>query len=127
MTCDFQQCGILTSADSDDPVRPPIKLRTSKKCSVSSLALIEYLRDQQRLCSDCAYAQADLRLCWSHIPQCWKSHVTAQIVFKEKKEIALFRSSNSPSEVPIMKKGTQLMSPTAHVSSLPSIRLVADQ
>ena len=20
------------------------------------------------------YAQADLRLCWSHIPYCWKSH-----------------------------------------------------
>ena len=27
------------------------------------------------------YAQADLRLCWSHIPHCWKSHVTAQIYF----------------------------------------------
>ena len=25
------------------------------------------------------YAQADLRLCWSHIPHCWKSHVTAQV------------------------------------------------
>ena len=22
--------------------------------------------------------QADLRLCWSHIPLCWKSHVAAQ-------------------------------------------------
>ena len=28
-----------------------------------------------------AYAQADLRLCWSHIPHCWKSHVTAQLLF----------------------------------------------
>ena len=25
------------------------------------------------------YAQADLRLCWSHIPHCWKSHATAHI------------------------------------------------
>ena len=25
------------------------------------------------------YAQADLRLCWLHIPHCWKSHVTAHI------------------------------------------------
>ena len=25
------------------------------------------------------YAQADLRLCWSHIPHCWKSHVAAHI------------------------------------------------
>ena len=24
-----------------------------------------------------AYAQADLRLCWSHIPHCWKFHVAA--------------------------------------------------
>ena len=23
MTCDFQQCGILTSVDSDEPVVPP--------------------------------------------------------------------------------------------------------
>ena len=29
VTCDFQQCGILTSLDSDEPVQPPIKLRTS--------------------------------------------------------------------------------------------------
>ena len=28
------------------------------------------------------YAQADLRLCWSHIPYCWKSHVTAQILVR---------------------------------------------
>ena len=30
MTCDFQQCGILTSVDSDKPVQPPVKLRNSK-------------------------------------------------------------------------------------------------
>ena len=23
VTCDFQQCGILTSVDSDEPVQPP--------------------------------------------------------------------------------------------------------
>ena len=27
VTCDFQQCGILTSVDSDEPVQPPFKLR----------------------------------------------------------------------------------------------------
>ena len=27
MTCDFQQCGILTSVDSDEPVLPPFDLR----------------------------------------------------------------------------------------------------
>ena len=29
-TCDFQQCGILTSVDSDKPVQPAFKLRNSK-------------------------------------------------------------------------------------------------
>ena len=51
--------------------------RSSKSCSVSSLTLVEYSSDEQRLWSDCAYAQADLRLCWSPIPHCWKSHATA--------------------------------------------------
>ena len=42
---DFQQCGILTSVDSDEPVQPPLKLRNSKWCSVSILTVIEYSRD----------------------------------------------------------------------------------
>ena len=41
VTCDFQQCGILTCVDSDEPVQPPVKLRNSKWCSVSSLTFIE--------------------------------------------------------------------------------------
>ena len=77
-TCEFQQCGILTSVDSNEPVQPPFKLRNSKCCSVSSLTLIEYSSDKQRLWSDCMYAQAGLSLCWSQIPHCWKSHVVAQ-------------------------------------------------
>ena len=27
-TCDFQQCGILTSVDSEEPVQPPLSLET---------------------------------------------------------------------------------------------------
>ena len=42
LTCDFQQCGILTSVDSGKPVQPPFKLRNSKLCSVSSLTVIGY-------------------------------------------------------------------------------------
>ena len=70
VTCYSQQCGILTSVDSDEPVQPPVKLRNSKCCTVSSLTLIEYSSDRQRLWSDCVYAQADLRLCWSIIRHC---------------------------------------------------------
>ena len=40
VTYDFQQCGILTSVDSDEPVQPPFKLSNSKWCSVSSLTFI---------------------------------------------------------------------------------------
>ena len=79
--CNFQQCGILTSVDSDEPVQPPFKLRNSKWCSVSSLTVIEYSSDKQRLLSNCAYAQAGLSLCWSHIPNCLKSHALAQLLF----------------------------------------------
>ena len=28
--CDFQQCGVLTSVDSDNPLQPPFKLKNSK-------------------------------------------------------------------------------------------------
>ena len=77
---DFQQFDIMTSVDSDEPVHPPFKLRNSKWRSVSSLTIIEYSSDKQRLWSDCAYAQAGLRLCWSHIPNCWKSHALAHFL-----------------------------------------------
>ena len=70
--------------DSHEPVQPPFKLRNLKWGSVSSLTVIEYLSDQQRLWSVCAYAQAGLSLCWSHIPNCWKSHATAHIPFLSK-------------------------------------------
>ena len=30
VTCDFQQCGILTCVDSDEPAQPPVKLKNSK-------------------------------------------------------------------------------------------------
>ena len=63
------------------PLQPLFELRNSKWCSVSSLTIIEYSSDYQRLRSDCAYAQDDLRLCWSHILYCWKSHALAHFVF----------------------------------------------
>ena len=30
VTCDFQQSGILTCVDSDEPVQPPFELRNPK-------------------------------------------------------------------------------------------------
>ena len=66
-TCDLQQCGILTSVDSDEPLQPSFKLRYSKWCSVGSLTVKEYLSDKQRLWSVCVYAHAGLSLCWIHV------------------------------------------------------------
>ena len=88
MACDFQQCGILTSVDSYEHVQPHFKPRNSKGCSVSSLTFIEYSSDKQRLWSDCVDAQADLSLCWLHIPHCWKAHALALI--KYKKTVGIF-------------------------------------
>ena len=45
VTRDFYQCDILASVDLDESVQPPFKLRISKYCMVSSLALIEYSSD----------------------------------------------------------------------------------
>ena len=42
---DFQQSGILTSVDSDEPVQSPYKPSDSQWCSVSILTLIEYSSD----------------------------------------------------------------------------------
>ena len=89
LTCDFQQCGILTCVDSDQPVQLTIKLRNSKCCSTSSLTVIECSSDLQRLWSGCVYAQAGLSLCWLHIPHCWKSHVAAHF-----KQYSLFLQAN---------------------------------
>ena len=48
-TCDFEQCGILSSVDSDEPVQPPLQMILcnlhSKWISVSSLGVIEYSSD----------------------------------------------------------------------------------
>ena len=36
MICDFRQCDILTSVDSDEPVQPPFIFKKLKWGSVSS-------------------------------------------------------------------------------------------
>ena len=56
MIYDFQQCGILTSVDSDEPVQPSYKLRNSK-CDVRSVA------NSQRIFKRLAKALIRLRVC----------------------------------------------------------------
>ena len=66
------QCGILTCIDSDEPVKPPLKFRTSKWRSVSSLTAIEYSSDLHRLWSDCA------RLVWAFAGRIY--HINGNLV-----------------------------------------------
>ena len=42
----------------------------------AQMCSIAYSEDPDEMPHD---AQADLRLCWSHIPHCWKSHVAVQM------------------------------------------------
>ena len=55
----FQQCGILTCVDLDEPLQPPFKLRHSKWCSVRSY--------NHRILKRLAKALIRLRVCagWS--------------------------------------------------------------
>ena len=93
-TCDFKQCGILTWIDTDEPVQPTFKLRNSKWYSVSSLIFIEHSSDLQRLWLVCAYAPADLSLCWSHISHFWKSHATVQLYFNTLWQFTFFNGGS---------------------------------
>ena len=70
-TCDFQQCGILTrlSVDSDKLVQPPLKLRNSKWCSVSSLIQMTLIEGWQGFAmSKSTYYHHLNPLCKVHIP-----------------------------------------------------------
>ena len=62
-------------------LRPLFKHRNSKWCSINSLTVKGYFSDKQRFVSVCAYAQAGLSLCWSHIRHCSKSHVADHLVY----------------------------------------------
>ena len=46
MTCDFQQFGILTSVNSDEPVQPPFKQRLSADGTSRQGVIIVYIRQQ---------------------------------------------------------------------------------
>ena len=48
MTCDFQQCDILTSVDSNEPVQPPLKLRNSRPLVKSGYQKINFLISQPK-------------------------------------------------------------------------------
>ena len=109
MACDFQQCGILTSVDSDESVQSPFKLRNSKLCSTSSLSHKIFKRLAHALIR-LRYAQAGLSLCWSYMPHCWKSHVVAHIYKLESKA----KIKNQYNQVPHLHQDTIWESENTH-------------
>ena len=60
----------VTRKDSDQPVHPLIRARAIVYRSLNSLKAVEGICNQRRLWSDCADAQADLSLRWSHKSYC---------------------------------------------------------
>ena len=63
--------------DSCELLSPPFKLETPG--GVQSVAWRSWNTQAPIKGSD-QTAQADLRLCWSHISHCWKSHALAHIL-----------------------------------------------
>ena len=59
------------SEDSDQPGHPPSLIRVFAVRMKKSLVLSYLLSAQRRLWSAWADAQADLSLCWAHMPFCW--------------------------------------------------------
>ena len=69
------------SKGSDQPGHPPSLIRVFAVRLKKARVLSYLLGAQQRFWSDCADAQADLSLCWAHMPFCWFCHDAAHLFF----------------------------------------------
>ena len=84
--CSIQSCGRSWSAH-EGTIYAYTKALLGKNCQSSHSCHFvknyffwtKLLHAYVSLRSDCAYVQADLRLCWLHIPHCWKSHALAHM------------------------------------------------
>ena len=70
-----------TSNDSDQPVHPPSMTRVFVYPVLDSLEAVEGICDQRRLWSDCADAQDDQSLHWSHKSCCRFCRAMAKMIF----------------------------------------------
>ena len=85
------------SEDSDQPRHLPSLIRVFAVHMKNALVLSYRLSAQQRLWSDWADAQADLSLCWAHMPLCWFCHEAAQYLALCKQN-DMSRSMTSPTK-----------------------------
>ena len=68
------------SEDSDQPGHPPSLIRVFAVRMKKNWVLSYPLSTLRRLWSDLADAQADLSLCWVHMPFCWFCHAVAHLI-----------------------------------------------
>ena len=69
------------SKDSDQTGHPPSLIRVFAVRMKKAWILNYPLSEQRRLWSDWADAQADMSLCWAHMPFCWFCHEVAHLMF----------------------------------------------
>ena len=70
----------MTNKDSDQHVHTPCMTRVLVYPSWGSPEAVEGTYEQRRLWSDCADAQADLSLRWSHKSYCRFCHALARFI-----------------------------------------------
>ena len=80
----------VPSKDSDQPGHPPSLIRVFAVRMKKPWVLSYPLSAQQRFWSDWADAQADLSLCWVHIPFCWFCHEAAHLIFCYSSDTAIW-------------------------------------
>ena len=99
--CQSLQCSHTKSMDVDEACADPESfVRKGSNSDNVFFKLVKGERIQIPLQADhhrkrnAIYAQADLRLCWSHVPHCWKSHVG--LIYNDQRTAFSFISSPNP-------------------------------
>ena len=87
-----QHCGCAPSEDADQPGHPPSLIRVFALHPLGSWGPKVCSCGQRRLWSDWANTQADLSLCWAHMPFRWFCHATAHLYLKKIKHESLCMS-----------------------------------
>ena len=78
-----KKVGSAPSEDSDQPGHLPSLIRVFTVRMKKAWFLSYPLNTQRRLWSDWADAQADLSLCWVHLPFCWFYHEVAHFTWSQ--------------------------------------------
>ena len=96
--CEELRCpntlGKYNKKDTDQPVYPPCVARVLVYPALDSLEAVKGTCDQRKLRSDCADAQSDLSLRWSHKSSCRSCRALVYIIFLSL--LLLYLKNNKP-------------------------------